>query len=417
TSFIIHTKINFEDEWLHSFYYFNDEIPAETDFEKTMADYLTFEFNMSVHGRGYLFDDEKKNSSITEFLPPLEKKSWKDFLIKDIFKTIKKSSQVPTGSYVTKGNLIFGKTPRITVTSQNNGIYDFYSSEDENYRLQENFISVSFLGDCFFHKYTASLDMKVHCLKLLNFELNEYVALFLIQTLKQMTKNFNYGDQLSSTDIVDKKILLPVDNSGAPDYIFMENFMRRIEEKLLQLYREFINRDLENNFIVPADKKVWKEFCINEIFIIKSGVRLTKNDMHAGKIPFIGALDNNNGLVDFISNKNSSLDKNVLGVNYDGNGMVQSFYHQYEAIFSDSVKRFHLRNCDDNKYIFLFIKNSILKQKIKFQYGYKFNASRMERQKILLPVDDSGAPDWAYMENYMRRQENLLLKKYLEKKI
>ena len=38
---------------------FNDEIPAEKDFENTMADYLTFEFNMITHGRGYLFEDIK----------------------------------------------------------------------------------------------------------------------------------------------------------------------------------------------------------------------------------------------------------------------------------------------------------------------------------------------------------------------
>lgn len=47
---------------MHSFYYFNDEIPKEEDFEKTMADYLTFEFNMITHGKGYLFgfDEEKE---------------------------------------------------------------------------------------------------------------------------------------------------------------------------------------------------------------------------------------------------------------------------------------------------------------------------------------------------------------------
>ena len=59
TSFIIRTEIKPDDEWLHSFYYFNEEIPTEEDFEKTMADYLTFEFNMIVHGRGYLFDNNR----------------------------------------------------------------------------------------------------------------------------------------------------------------------------------------------------------------------------------------------------------------------------------------------------------------------------------------------------------------------
>lgn len=58
TKFCVETTIEAEDEWLHSFYYFNDEIPSEKDFENTMADYLTFEFNMITHGRGYLFDNE-----------------------------------------------------------------------------------------------------------------------------------------------------------------------------------------------------------------------------------------------------------------------------------------------------------------------------------------------------------------------
>ena len=51
--------IEADDEWLHSFYYFNEEIPSEEDFEKTMADYLTFEFNMITHGRGYLFEEKE----------------------------------------------------------------------------------------------------------------------------------------------------------------------------------------------------------------------------------------------------------------------------------------------------------------------------------------------------------------------
>ena len=49
--------------WLHSFYYFNDEIPSEEDFEKTIADYLTFEVNMITHGRGYLFGIEEADDA------------------------------------------------------------------------------------------------------------------------------------------------------------------------------------------------------------------------------------------------------------------------------------------------------------------------------------------------------------------
>ncbi len=55
TKFCVKTTIEPEDEWLHSFYYFNDEIPTEGEFRNTIADYITFEVNMITHGRGYLF--------------------------------------------------------------------------------------------------------------------------------------------------------------------------------------------------------------------------------------------------------------------------------------------------------------------------------------------------------------------------
>jgi len=60
TKFCVKTTIEAEDEWLHSFYYFNDEIPTEADFERTIGDYLTFEFSMIMQGRGYLFENEKE---------------------------------------------------------------------------------------------------------------------------------------------------------------------------------------------------------------------------------------------------------------------------------------------------------------------------------------------------------------------
>lgn len=58
TKFLVKTSIEPTDEWLHSFYYFNDEIPKEEEFKKTMADYLTFEFDMITHWKQYLFDNQ-----------------------------------------------------------------------------------------------------------------------------------------------------------------------------------------------------------------------------------------------------------------------------------------------------------------------------------------------------------------------
>ena len=63
SNFCVESTVQAEDEWLHSFYYFNDEIPTEADFEKVIGDYLSFEFSMVMQNREYLFtggdsDDE-----------------------------------------------------------------------------------------------------------------------------------------------------------------------------------------------------------------------------------------------------------------------------------------------------------------------------------------------------------------------
>jgi hypothetical protein len=88
--------------------------------------------------------------------------------------------------------------------------------------------------------------------------------------------------------------------------------------------------------------RAWKEFFIEDIFNINSGKRLTKAMMTKGKTPFIGASDSNNGITEWGSNTNASFDSNVLGVNYNGS-VVENFYHPYNALFSDDVKRFSLK--------------------------------------------------------------------------
>ena len=89
--------------------------------------------------------------------------------------------------------------------------------------------------------------------------------------------------------------------------------------------------------------------------------------------------------------------------------MVIGFYHPYECIFSDDVKRFHLKHHEDNAFVLLFMKVAILQQKSKFGYLYKFNAERMANTRIMLPVTNDGAPDYEYMEQYAK---NLMLRKY-----
>ena len=140
---------------------------------------------------------------------------------------------------------------------------------------------------------------------------------------------------------------------------------------------------------------------------------MTNADKIEGDIPFIGATDNNNGITGFVDNRNSSLDRNVLGVNYNGAPCI-GFYHPYECIFTDDVKRLHLKNHEDNPYILLFMKSVILQQRTKYNYGYKFNRDRMLRQLLSVPITSTGEPDYDFMESFGRKMMWNKYHQYLE---
>lgn len=338
---------------------------------------------------------------------------WGEFEIGKIFK-------VSTGNLLSKEDLKKGNIPRITATDNNNGVFGFYQKvSNKNYRELTNFISISFLGSVFYHPYTASLDMKIHAIQITDIELNKYLAEFLVLSLKRTVSIFSYGDQLSSSDLPKKKILLPKNSKGEPDYVFMEQFMRQKEQEKIDKFQNYIAKRIQQVKDFKTTKSLnqieWGEFFIEGVFDVKAGKRLTKADMKIGSIPFIGASDSNNGITNFVSNTNSSLDSNVLGVNYNGS-VVENFYHPYKAIFSDDVKRLSLNKVKGNEFLYLFIKTTILKQKSKFQYAYKFNETRMLRQKILLPIDSKGQPDYVYMENYIKKLEYEKITKYIERK-
>lgn len=166
------------------------------------------------------------------------------FRIGDLFETVNNNGkQVPTGANVPSLELKSGTVPRISVTGVNNGVVGYYDSTHKNYKVYNNFISVNFLGNAFYQENNASLDMKVHCLKLKNKELNKYLALFLVTIINELTASYSYANQLSSTSITQLQLPLPITSEGTPDFDYMENYMKNIE-------------DCANNIIEQANKKI-----------------------------------------------------------------------------------------------------------------------------------------------------------------
>ena len=54
---MLQRQIKDSDEWLHSFYYFNTNLPLEKSFDDSIGSYLSFEFDMLMKGKEYLFNE------------------------------------------------------------------------------------------------------------------------------------------------------------------------------------------------------------------------------------------------------------------------------------------------------------------------------------------------------------------------
>lgn len=333
----------------------------------------------------------------------LDDVEWKTFKFTELFREIKR------GKRLKKADHIAGKVPYVSSTALNNGVDAFIGNTDGVMKFNDNLslANSGSVGSCFYHFYEYVASDHVTGLSLKKPDKNIY--LFMSTVIQRISEKYSFSREINDQRIKKEKIMLPSDSNGNPHWDYMGKFMQNIEmEKLskaleyIYIYKLAISREL---LLGKLDEVEWKEFWIEDILKVSSGVRLTKENQQPGKRPFIGATEYNNGITSFVDNINASLDSNVLGVNYNGS-VVENFYHPYESIFSDDVKRLAwLDESVQNRYTYLFLKQCILQQKVKYAYGYKFNATRMKRQKIVMPVDKDGTPNYSYMKEYMQIQE------------
>jgi Type I restriction modification DNA specificity domain len=164
-----------------------------------------------------------------------------------------------------------------------------------------------------------------------------------------------------------------------------------------------VSSGLQAPFTVPPPTArqplSWPWFKMDDLFDIKKGKRLTKAQMVKGRTPFIGAIDNNNGLTTFI-NRKPVHEGNTITVNYNGNGVAEAFYQDRPFWCSDDVNVLYPKFALTPG-IALFIATVIRLERYRFNYGRKWDLDRMRSAVLRLPDKADGTPDWEYMEQYV----------------
>ena len=164
----------------------------------------------------------------------------------------------------------------------------------------------------------------------------------------------------------------------------------------------------------------WGEFFIggsNGLFDItstKSGIDKNKLNIDVGLIPYITRTDMQNGINMFITDKQNNrynIDEgNVITIGLD----TQTVFYQPTAFYTGQNIQV-LRNNNLNKYTAMFIIPSIKIQMQKFNWGGNgATLGRLNRTRLILPINSQGQPNWQFMEDYIKQEQKQQVQKIID---
>ncbi len=298
----------------------------------------------------------------------------------------------------------------------NNGV-NMFVSKQERYNLNSgNCISIGLDTQTVFYQpadfYTGQN------IQILRHErLNEYTGKFLLPLLERTLSIYSWGGNGATlTRLRRSKIFLPADDSGRPDWNFMEDCMRKCEPAMIRLYISRLKVYEQDTEILTLDGVRWGKFRIGDLFRLEPGKGRGANHLESVSdgISYLGATNRNNGVLDFVKPEENLTQKgNCIVFIRNGEGaMGYSVYKAEDFIATSDITAGYAPFL--NRYTGTFITTVADKVRGRYSYNYKRSDTRLKNEMIQLPVDDSGNPDWAFMERYMQQEEQSLTGEYTD---
>lgn len=147
--------------------------------------------------------------------------TWKEFSLGSLFVFVK-------GKRLTKADMLPGNINFIGATSDNNGVREHIDTTEIN---PPNCITVSYngsVGEAFYQEkpFWASDDVNILYPK--NWEINKYIALFIITVIKANRFKFSYGRKWTLDKMKQSIIKLPTTDSGTPNFQYMERYIKSL---------------------------------------------------------------------------------------------------------------------------------------------------------------------------------------------
>lgn len=144
---------------------------------------------------------------------------------------------------------------------------------------------------------------------------------------------------------------------------------------------------------------------IVNLFDIKKGSRLTKEQMKPGNVRFIGSSSRDNGVTAFVGNTEKLHPSNTITVSY--NGSVGEAFYQDEAFWASDDINVLYPKFELDFYIAAFIIAALRKLGSGYGYGFKWHVKRMMQDSLYLPVTEKGEVAYEFMRNYIKTLETV----------
>ena len=187
---------------------------------------------------------------------------------------------------------------------------------------------------------------------------------------------------------------------------YMETDYSTLTEKdFEQVVRNYCAYLIKNGGNHAACNKVetdgWGDFKVTELFEVKKGKRLTKEDQTDGETPYVGAIDSNNGVSNHIGQM-AIHDGGTISLSYNGS-VGEAFYQPEPFWATDDVNVFYPKPTTRlNQWTALFICTILRQEKYRYSYGRKWVLDSMNDTIVRLPQTEDGGPDWDEMERRIR---------------
>lgn len=239
---------------------------------------------------------------------------------------------------------------------------------------------------------------------------------------------FDYGNKFNRKIAADFQISLPSKDGINLDFEYMDSYIHKIEKEYSDRVEKFIKENLlkaaeisQDDLEILNEKKTYKEFsfdCIlekvktkNLCYKVKS---LPKKPVGKYVLPALTAGINNQGLSCYVPYNGATVLKNCISVSANGANSGAMFYQPNNfTVLQDSyaLRPIH-KNVTGFAQLYLI---SVMQHVIKGNYSWTNKAGweRIKSNKMILPVDKNGNPDYYYMDVYIRNQEMLLLNNLL----